>query len=244
MTIRRFATIAGVLLLLATLTGQSYLFPPSVSNPGGSGGGAPTGAASGVLGGTYPNPAFNSTNLAGNTMNNAFIVNNTNGNNGQVDLEIKPDPLFNNASWLQLDTVSSSGEQPFVAGIASGAGAYLEIGLNDPNNANSQTGIQLLGPHTTQPNLVLLSSDTGDFEYYNGVGSTAKLKGHSSTSLTFEGVALIHNKLSGAPGAAPGAGKCITFAVAGTNAGSCKLQAQCGTSTTAVTIADNIGAGC
>jgi hypothetical protein len=51
-------------------------------------------------------------------------------------------------------------------------------------------------------------------------------------------------KLDGAPVKAVGANECHIFVVAGTNSGSCKLQAICGTSTTAVTIADNIGAGC
>lgn len=51
-------------------------------------------------------------------------------------------------------------------------------------------------------------------------------------------------KLGGAPGSAPGASRVQIFAVAGTNAGSCKLQALAGTSTTPVTILDNIGSGC
>lgn len=51
-------------------------------------------------------------------------------------------------------------------------------------------------------------------------------------------------KLSGAPAAAPGAGQCVQFFVAGTSGGTCKLQSMCGTSTTPVTIADNIGGGC
>lgn len=51
-------------------------------------------------------------------------------------------------------------------------------------------------------------------------------------------------KAAGAPAIAIGAGLCQTFVVAGTNAGSCKLQAICGTSTTPVTIVDNVGSGC
>lgn len=43
--------------------------------------------------------------------------------------------------------------------------------------------------------------------------------------------------------AAPGAGFCVLKAVAGTNAGSGKLIARCGTSTTPVTVVDNIGSG-
>lgn len=47
-----------------------------------------------------------------------------------------------------------------------------------------------------------------------------------------------------ASGSAPGAGTAKVSWVAGTNAGSCKLISYAGTSTTAVTIVDNVGAGC
>lgn len=46
------------------------------------------------------------------------------------------------------------------------------------------------------------------------------------------------------PGTAPGAALVKIIAVAGTNAGSCKLVAYAGTSTTPVTIVDNVGSGC
>lgn len=52
------------------------------------------------------------------------------------------------------------------------------------------------------------------------------------------------SKLSGSPSVAPGAGVCQFFYVAGTNVGSCKLQVQCGTSSTPVLIVDNVGSGC
>jgi hypothetical protein len=54
----------------------------------------------------------------------------------------------------------------------------------------------------------------------------------------------IMTKLAAAPGAALGAGHCEMFTVAGTKAGTCKIQAVCGTSTTPVLIMDNIGSGC
>lgn len=47
-----------------------------------------------------------------------------------------------------------------------------------------------------------------------------------------------------ASGTAPGAGTAKMSWVAGTNAGSCKLISYAGTSTTAVTVVDNVGAGC
>lgn len=46
------------------------------------------------------------------------------------------------------------------------------------------------------------------------------------------------------PGTAPGAGFGKMEWVAGTNAGTCKLIAYAGTSTTPVTIVDNVGSGC
>lgn len=46
------------------------------------------------------------------------------------------------------------------------------------------------------------------------------------------------------PGTAPGAAKLALRVVAGTNAGTCKIIAYAGTSTTPVTIADNVGSGC
>lgn len=43
--------------------------------------------------------------------------------------------------------------------------------------------------------------------------------------------------------AAPGAGFCVIQAVAGTNPGTCKIIIYAGTSTTAITIVDNVGSG-
>lgn len=68
--------------------------------------------------------------------------------------------------------------------------------------------------------------------------------GNSSIGLIIDGSGTTLPKLSAAPGVAPGAGRVRLFFVAGTTGGSCKLQAQAGTSTTASTIFDNIGSGC
>jgi hypothetical protein len=46
------------------------------------------------------------------------------------------------------------------------------------------------------------------------------------------------------PASAPGAGQFRLLVAAGTNAGSCKLVSYAGTSTTPVTVIDNVGAGC
>ena len=47
-----------------------------------------------------------------------------------------------------------------------------------------------------------------------------------------------------ATGTAPGAGYAKFEWVAGTNGGSCKMIAYAGTSTTPVTVIDNVGSGC
>ncbi len=47
-----------------------------------------------------------------------------------------------------------------------------------------------------------------------------------------------------ASGLAPGVGNLKIGVVAGTNTGTCKIIAYAGTSTTPVTIVDNVGGGC
>jgi hypothetical protein len=58
------------------------------------------------------------------------------------------------------------------------------------------------------------------------------------------GTSLFGKKLSSAPGIAAGAGNVEIFTVAGTNDGTCKIEAIAGTGTTPVVLADNIGTGC
>ena len=99
----------------------------------------------------------------------------------------------------------------------------------------------------------------GQGNYFSTVVSCVSSEGLTIHDIDTSGGGPIHNncpgavefyqgpvvtKLPSAPGAALGAGHCEMFTVAGTNAGTCKIQAICGTSTTPVTITDNIGAGC
>lgn len=79
---------------------------------------------------------------------------------------------------------------------------------------------------------------------------TASISGSADTSISRLGVGLVGingqlaiPKVSGT-GTAPGAGQLKLEVVAGTNAGSCKIQAYAGTSTTPVTVLDNVGSGC
>ena len=71
-------------------------------------------------------------------------------------------------------------------------------------------------------------------------GSVYKIDGSGNETANTLTVA----KLASAPTTAPGAGKLILFAVAGTTSGTCKLQAMAGTSTTPTTVVDNVGSGC
>lgn len=80
----------------------------------------------------------------------------------------------------------------------------------------------------------------------SGVASSTQLSAGNNTVVTCNPSAssgLSVNKVITAP-VAIGSGICQLFAIAGTGAGTCKLQLQCGTSSTPVTIIDNVGAGC
>lgn len=67
--------------------------------------------------------------------------------------------------------------------------------------------------------------------------------GANSSAPTLAAFEVGMTKIS-ASGSAPGAGVCKEAWVAGTAGGSCKKIAYCGTSTTPVTIIDNVGSGC
>ena len=71
----------------------------------------------------------------------------------------------------------------------------------------------------------------------------SKLALGTAASTTLTNGALGMQKIT-ASGTAPGAGSCKFEVVAGTTGGTCKLQMLCGTSTTAVTVLDNVGTGC
>lgn len=73
--------------------------------------------------------------------------------------------------------------------------------------------------------------DSGSFQ----IGST------TAATLANGEFAMVKNALAGT---APGAGFLKLAVAAGTNAGSCKLVAYAGTSTTPVTVIDNVGGGC
>lgn len=75
-------------------------------------------------------------------------------------------------------------------------------------------------------------------------GATTNWAFYSATAPSYTGGDLFFAKQSSASGTAPGAGSIKLEVVAGTNAGTCKIIAYAGTSTTASTVLDNIGSGC
>lgn len=118
-----------------------------------------------------------------------------------------------------------------------------QLSLLASNNTSGQglsivnpTGFELYREYTNPTDdSVHLEKGLGNGDLYVQSNKAVRLLGATGTVLP---------KLASAPTAAPGAGLTNIFAVAGTNAGTCKLQMLAGTSTTPVTIVDNVGSGC
>lgn len=100
-------------------------------------------------------------------------------------------------------------------------------------------GFNILYDSTGTNTDILLGSGVN---YYSNTSHVFRSIGGSSTFATIDAAGLHLPKLSAAPGS-PGAGLTSIFLVAGTTAGTAKLQILAGTSTTPSTILDNIGAG-
>ena len=135
-----------------------------------------------------------------------------------------------NGNVFQVGTENAGTGSLRVPRMVSGS-SYIGFDATSPSDAvisNLATGrpINLQAPITVA---------TGALAIGAAYGST-------TTTLPAQAGDLILKKETDA-GAAPGAGYCTIKVVAGTNAGSGKLIAYCGTSTTPVTIADNIGGG-
>ena len=128
-------TLTAIILLVPMLSLPFAARAQIVSNGNGSGGGSPIGAAGGVLGGTYPNPDFNSTNTAGNTMNNAFVVDNQSGFGSYGnDLTIRYDTSTGYAA-IEMDATYPAGPQGVaIANQSDGSGSDFFIDTADLNS--------------------------------------------------------------------------------------------------------------
>jgi len=100
---------------------------------------------------------------------------------------------------------------------------------SQPNNTTPSSGF---GQNTIQ--------DTGGGP---GIAMPPTVNGNTTGLITADfGFGL--TKLGADPIIAPGNANCWLYALQGTTGGTCKIQAICGTSSTPVTIMDNIGGGC
>lgn len=146
-----------------------------------------------------------------------------------------------------------AGDGIFVGGNSQSGGnagdAFLSGG-NGPNSGAGNAGNTYIGGNNPGG-----TSGAGSSVYISalvgnggGANGTIDLRNGAvtiggPTSLVGVNGELGFKKIS-ASGTAPGAGNVKLDAVAGTNAGTCKIIMYAGTSTTPVTIVDNVGAGC
>ncbi len=147
-------------------------------------------------------------------------------------------PLNNGANtWSQPQTFNGS-SQPATFKADNAAGAQILV------TGNSNTNKQLyLGYNTTGDYGVIqaiLQGTAAKPLFLNGGGGPVGFGLTTGTGNTGE---IMLPKIS-ASGSAPGAAVLKLAAVAGTNAGTCKIIAYAGTSTTPTTLVDNVGSGC
>jgi hypothetical protein len=171
-----------ILIGWLTLIGMLYFTSPSPANTVEPGQNSAV-TLGGVVTGSSGASTFNSTNAAGNTMNNAFIINNSSGNNSGHDLEIMNDPTDSTA-YLFLDGVSGS-VAGFVAGASgASAGVYATFGTVGPtincfSAAYSPGGVPNWCTSTNfratnlRTDTVTNTATTGPPSFTNGLTSTA-----------------------------------------------------------------------
>ncbi len=138
---------------------------------------------------------------------------------------------------------------------AGSAGAFVINGgaLGTPVSgvATNLTGIAAAltaGSVTTNANLTGVITSVGNatsIASQTGTGSKFVVDTNPTLSgLTITASTPLTMGKSTDPATAPGAGFAKVYWVAGTNGGTCKLISYAGTSTTPVTIVDNVGGGC
>jgi hypothetical protein len=174
-----------------------------------------------VNGVNYPaSPSTNTVPLV--TASNTVTYTGTTGTGNIVRAN---QPTFTTRISATGDDSAVVPQQYLLAGATNGQ-KQLAIGFNTTSNFGS---IQAIWQGTAYEPLWLNGSGG-----IVGVGTTNAVGGQGEFALSKQT----------ASGSAPGAGNLKLAVVAGTNAGSCKIIAYAGTSTTAVTVVDNVGAGC
>ena len=127
---------------------------------------------------------------------------------------------------------------------------------NGPNVLTSSNYVSLTVPAQVNAGYafydVLLGNTSTVLQSCLAAGSTLNYTGQSTSGYTpptrnstgdMLAIQYLLREQAAAPPVPPNGG-CVIYAVPGTNSGSCKIVAKCGTSNTPVTITDNIGSGC
>lgn len=142
-------------------------------------------------------------------------------------------PASGSGSWAELHL------NPTINGTSSGT-AY---GLGIASKTNTLTGgtVKLFSCGTTTTDLFTGYTELCVFDISGNLRTAGYLQSGSVTALTLTAGAIGMTKIA-ASGSAPGAAGLKLEVVCGTNAGTAKIIAIAGTSTTAVTIVDNVGA--
>ena len=153
---RRFATALSLFMLCAS-------FGWALNGGGGGGGSGGSGVVTlgGVVTGSSAANVFNSVNTTGNTMDNAFIIDNSGSNNNGNDLEIQPDA---GESTLCMDDTNRT------------CGTQLQ---SYPNTTGTEASLTSLGDNSNNSESVALLCDSLDstgagtipgFCYISGLG--------------------------------------------------------------------------
>lgn len=150
---------------------------------------------------------------------------------------------YASANFTIQDTGTSYAFFQIIGSGGGGTVARMRIGSEGASGGALFTGsannASVIGTIDNNP-LQMFTSNTLRATVLAGGGFVIGAGSNSATASSGE---LGFSKIS-ASGTAPAAGFAKIEAVAGTNVGSCKIIAYAGTSTTPVTIVDNVGTGC